>query len=654
MASNVSSMLFGKMALPLIVIGCSSSPNRSHNSPPKLLNEFEKTQTYSAETFYKNIDFRGASFSKDESKLLVTSNKSGIFNAYSMPFSGGHMDPLTFSTDKPQYGVSYFPNDDRFIVTHDDNGNELNHLYVVEPNGKKTDITPGNNLKAVFWGWNEKKTHFIVSSNERDIKFFDLYLYSSQNLTREMIYKNEQGFAGLGSIGSGHDSQISPDTRWLTLLKVNNNADTDIYIQDITNKASRPVLISNQKGDVNDIPATFFADSSKLVYLTDAHGEFEQAWTYDLISKQHELFYKADWNVSWVQFSQSGRYRMIWLNEDAQKSVRVFDQKLQTQVPISSQGENVVAVHISPSESKMAYYLESDTSPRNLYTMPLDTRLNTQGKRLTTSLNSSIKESNLVASRVVRYKSYDGLPIPSILYRPHQASKSNKVPAIVYVHGGPGGQNRKGFLPKIQHLVNHGYTVLLVNNRGSSGYGKTFYHLDDKKHGDVDLKDCIWAKKYLETLPWVNPEKIAIMGRSYGGYMVAAALTFAPEVFDLGIDIFGVTNWPRTLKEFPIYWASMNDYLVSEIGDPVLDAKMLKEKSPLFYADNIQKPLLVVQGKNDPRVLKAESDELVAAVKKNGIPVKYLLFEDEGHGFRKTKNRIKASEGYLKFLQKHL
>lgn len=197
-------------------------------------------------------------------------------------------------------------------------------------------------------------------------------------------------------------------------------------------------------------------------------------------------------------------------------------------------------------------------------------------------------------------------------------------------------------------------SILAVNNRGSSGYGKTFNHADDRKHGDVDLKDCVWARKYLEGLDWVDGERIGIVGGSYGGYMVLAALAFEPEVFEVGIDIFGVANWIRTLESIPPWWASFAKYLYAEVGHPVKDAERLRAHSPLLHADKIVRPLLVVQGANDPRVLKAESDEIVAAVKANDVPVEYLLFPDEGHGFRKRENRIRASNAYLRFLDEHL
>ena len=246
------------------------------------------------------------------------------------------------------------------------------------------------------------------------------------------------------------------------------------------------------------------------------------------------------------------------------------------------------------------------------------------------------------------------MDIPAVLYRPKSASADKPVPALVWVHGGPGGQSRTGYSATQQHLVNHGYALLAANNRGSSGYGKTFFHLDDRRHGEEDLQDIVYGRKYLESLDWVDSQRIGIIGGSYGGYMVAAALAFEPEEFDVGVNIFGVTNWVRTLESIPPWWESFKESLYDEMGDPAVDAERHRRISPLFHADNIVKPMLVVQGANDPRVLQVESDELVAAVQANEVPVEYLVFPDEGHGFVKRVNRIAASEAYVKFLDKHL
>jgi dipeptidyl aminopeptidase/acylaminoacyl peptidase len=300
----------------------------------------------------------------------------------------------------------------------------------------------------------------------------------------------------------------------------------------------------------------------------------------------------------------------------------------------------------------MLLTVAKSTSPSNKYVYDFNTKNLTQ---LTNTLNPEINPDDLVAGQVVRYKSFDGLEIPAIYYEPKSAGKDNKVPALIWVHGGPGGQSRVSYFTLIQYLVNHNYAILAVNNRGSGGYGKTFSKLDDKKHGDEDLKDCIYGKEFLASTGVIDTSKIGILGGSYGGYMTMAALTFAPEEFDVGVNLFGVTNWIRTTRSIPPYWESFKKALYEEMGDPYTeDSISLYNKSPLFFAHQVTKPLMVLQGANDPRVLQVESDEIVEAVRNNGVPVEYVLFEDEGHGFVKKENEI---EGYGKikvFLDQYL
>jgi dipeptidyl aminopeptidase/acylaminoacyl peptidase len=178
--------------------------------------------------------------------------------------------------------------------------------------------------------------------------------------------------------------------------------------------------------------------------------------------------------------------------------------------------------------------------------------------------------------------------------------------------------------------------------------------MDDRKHGEADLRDIVAGGDWLRAQDWVADDEVAVMGGSYGGYITAAALTFHPEAFEAGINIFGVTNWVRTLESIPAWWGAQRQALYDEMGDPATDAERHRRISPLFHAKNIVRPMLVVQGANDPRVLQVESDELVAAARANNVPVEYVLFPDEGHGFLRRENRITAQESYLKFLDTHV
>ena len=596
---------------------------------------------YTIEQLMKTVRLDGASFSADEKSILYSSNQSGIFNVYTVPVTGGKATALTKSKTDTTLAVGYFPKDDRILYQHDRGGDENSHLYVREKDGKERDLTPGQKLKANFGGWTRDLTGFYVLTNERDPKFFDLYRYDAASYNRELVYQDDVGY---------QFNDISGDGKWIAFGKANTTSDTNIHLYDVA--ARKLNLISKHEGTAAYYAQVFDPASKYLYYLTDDGSEFKRLRRYDLATGKSDDVDKADWDIQYTFFSWNGRYRAQAVNEDGHTRFRVVDTAIgaAVELPKLPDGE-VVSGEFSLSEKLMAFYYRSDRNPPNLYIYDIEAK---KLPRVTDALNKQIDPDDLVDSEVVRFKSFDGMQIPNILYKPHQATPEAKAPALVWVHGGPGDQTRAGYSPLIQYLVNHGYVVLGINNRGSSGYGKTFFTADDRKHGREPLWDCIEAKKYLQSLPYVDPAKIAIIGGSYGGYMVLAALAFKPDEFVLGVDIFGVANWVRILKSIPPYWETYRQALYAELGDPEKDEKLLQEISPLFHADKIKKPLLVLQGANDPRVLKVESDDMVAAVKKNKVPVEYIVFPDEGHGFTKTKNEIAGYRKILSFLDKYL
>lgn len=585
----------------------------------------------------------GASFSADEKRILFSSNASGIFNAYTIPVDGGTPEPLTRSAVESTFSVSFFPHDDRVLFTRDRGGDENNHLLLREMDGTEKDLTPGTGLKAQFMGWRADGSAFFVSSNERDSKFFDLYRYDSQTYARTLLYRNEKGF-DLGA--------ISRNERWIALNKSNTASDSDIYLFDVARQEFKH--LTHHEGVISYRAETFDPASQELFFLTNEGSEFKRLRTYDLITGATRDQESADWDITNTYFSRDGRFRVTGINQDGSIVIRVVEEEGAGEKPVTlptlPEGE-IRGVTFSETGARMAFYVNGDRSPDNLFVYDFSTR---QIRQLTQSLSREIDPSDLVDAEVVRFRSFDGMVIPSIYYKPHDASVTNKVPALVYVHGGPGGQTMRGYNAQIQYLVNHGYAVLGINNRGSSGYGKTFFAAANRKHGREPLWDCVEAKTYLASLDYIDHERIGIMGASYGGYMTLAALAFRPEAFKVGVDIFGVSNWLRTLESIPPYWESVRKAIYHEIGDPVKDIDVLVATSPLFHAEEIRKPLLVVQGANDPRVTKAESDEIVEAVKKHNIPVEYVVFSDEGHSFTKKKNQIEANRRILEFLDKYL
>ena len=598
-----------------------------------------EVKQYSIEQFMDNENAFANGFSADKSKVLVTSNRSGIYNMYTTLASGGELVPETQSDSASVYGISYFPEDDRILFRMDGNGDEIYKIFVKDTDGIKR-LTPAENVRALFAGWDIKDKSFFYRSNERDPRYMDVYEMNIEDFSSKLIYENKDGM---------DFSFMSWDRKYFALSKTINTNDSDLFLYNTETKEMIKIN-ENQSGNSAE---DFSPDGTNFFYTTDDGAEFSYVAKYNIADGTSEKILEKDWDINSYYFTLHGKYQVTFTNEDA-KNVMVVTEVAsgkQLELPVF-EGQTISSARFNRDESMALLSVGGSHTPTNSYALDLSTNEYTQ---LTNVLNKEIDAADLVSAEVIRFNSFDGLEIPAIYYKPVNASIDTPAPALVWVHGGPGGQSRQGFNSTIQYLVNHGYAILAVNNRGSSGYGKTFFKMDDQNHGDKDLKDCVAGKDWLASQTEIDGERIGILGGSYGGYMTMAALTFAPEEFNVGVNIFGVTNWMRTLKSIPPWWESFKDGLYQEMGNPnTIDSIRLKKISPLFHADKVTKPLIVLQGAQDPRVLKIESDEIVAAVKNNGIPVEYVLFEDEGHGFVKKENQIEAYGKIKEFLDKYL
>ena len=622
------------LVLGTLLVACGAP--RSTGAPAR------QPAVYSVADFYANTSIVGSSFSFDHRFVLVGSNATGVYNANAIPTAGGDPVPLTKSTTNSIWTIGYFPHDERFLYLSDQAGNEMAHLFVQSSDGTSKDLTPGAKAQAGFRGWSTDGRHFWVVTNERDPRYFDLYEYATDGYARTRVYQNTEGF-DLGP--------VSGDGRHVALSKALGSGNGDIYLFDRTTGKTRN--LTAHEGKVSNRPAAWTPDGSHLLIVTDQGREFAALRSLDLGSTQSTSVLEPSWDVVDASYSKSGRYLIVAVNQDARLIVETLNATTLQPVAVAVPPAGVELtgfLTISPDDSLVAFYADDGAGPPNLFVAPIGGA----AKQLTTTLNPTIQAADLVKPAVVRFPSYDSLSIPGILYRPHQATADHRAPAIVLVHGGPGGEALLGYNPIAQSLANHGYVVFDINNRGSSGYGKTFNAMDNRKHGEADLGDVVASKRMLAGLGYVDTTKIGITGGSYGGYMTLAALTLAPGQFKVGIDLFGPANWIRTLSSIPPWWASFRQNLYDEMGDPKVDSARLYRISPLFHAEKINVPLMVLQGANDPRVMQKESDEIVAAAKKNGVPVEYIVFPDEGHGFVKRANEIKGYTAIIAFLDRYL
>ncbi len=624
-------IFFSMIALILVMAGCDTK-----QAPLK------EPKQYTAEQLFNNKSIFGAAFNSDESKILVNANTTGIYNLYELGIADTVLQPLTHSVKESFFAIDFLPGTNKYFYSADKGGDENSHIYLQSPGDSSSkDITPWPGSTNGMSGWSDDKKAMYVNSNRRNPQYFDIWKGDTAQWNFELFYKNDSGY---------NPGVISKSERYITLTKSITTDKNELYLYDRISKTNLR-LSNNNEATWN--AAAFEKNDSILFYITNDGEEFSYLVKYNISTGKSNKLFSSNWDVAGMSLSENEKYHTIFINEDGKNKVMLFDHASNQPVEFPAiKDADIKGVSISSSEKNMMLSVGGSRSPENIYTYNFETKTL---KQLTQTLNREVDVSDLVSAEVIRFKSFDGKEIPAIYYKPLNASKDNKVPAILDIHGGPGGQSRIGFSNETQYLVNHGYAVLAVNNRGSSGYGKTFYKLDNKDHSNGDLKDCIWAKKWLQEQEYIDTAKIGIMGGSYGGCMVLGALAFHPEEFKVGVDLFGVANWLRTLRSIPPYWEAFKRALYDELGDPnTIDSVRLKNISPLYNYQKINKPLLVFQGMNDVRVLPVESEEIVAGVKKNNVPVEYITYANEGHGFIKKENEINTAKKILEFLDKYL
>jgi len=596
---------------------------------------------YSCAEFMNTAKVSGICFSSDEERILFTSDASGIANAYEVIVRDQTQRQLTYSETDNVRAISYFPNDGRILIAKDPGNRENSVLCIVEPAGREIVLTPGDEVQTSFHCWSSDEQSFYISTNERDPRLIDVYRVNADTFERELIYEASEQY---------YLSGISQDEKYLLFLKTARKSDADIYLYDIR-RAKMKCLTSHQ-GDVLNYAPVFNREATAIYYVTNKDSEFQYVQWLDLTTGETSCVERLCGDVAWTYFSPDFRHRLTFFNNNSTtlRVMKIHDMETgEVSILPGFSCQSITSALVSRSGRHLAFYANGDKSPANLWVYDFETKTSTQ---LTHSLNPSIDAEDLVESEIVSFRSFDGLNIPCLLWRPEGASSIDKVPALVWVHGGPGGRMAKGYKGRIQYLVNHGYAVLGLNYRGSSGFGRTFFDADHQKHGKEPLWDCVAAKEYLGRLDYVDSSRIGIIGASFGGYMSLAALAFHPDEFAIGVSICGLSNLVSFTQTLPKYWDAKRFY--EKLGDPDTELDKLRSISPFFSADKIKRPLMILQGATDPRCPREQSDEMVAAVRRYGGKVEYLVYEDEAHGFRRRKNAIHAYEAILKFLDRHL
>lgn len=547
------------------------------------------------------------------------------------------MKPVTKDTGRGVPSHSWALDSKHILYTQDKNGDENWHLYSIDlASGSIKNLTPYENISAQLIAQSTNKPGVaIVGINDRDPRWHDVY---EVNLT--------SGERSLLSLGTDF-GQIFVDNNLQVRLALKPQQNGDYWVMK-RHKNEWVPLFEIPFEDTQTTQILGFDKENKGIYLLDSRNRDTSALVH-LQLKNNKLntlasSHKVDINnvlfdpKTYQPIAYSLNYiRPIW--HSLSKPLKPIIAKLNKQL---TGGSNILA-QTSDNRYWTVYTDESDTSP--IYKI-FDSQQGSLNDLFVT--HPSLSGLTLSKMHGVVIPTRDNYELVSYLTLPIESDKNKDgipekpVPMVMLVHGGPWARDEYGFSGMNQWLANRGYAVLQVNFRSSTGFGKQFLNAGNMEWANAMHHDLLDAKKWAVTNGITQQDTVAIMGGSYGGYATLVGLTYTPEAFSCGVDIVGPSNLQTLLESIPPYWESYKQTFYKAIGNPTTDdgIRLLRERSPLFKVDQITKPLLIAQGANDPRVKQAESDQIVEAMKQKKIPVTYVLYPDEGHGFQKPENNL--------------
>jgi dipeptidyl aminopeptidase/acylaminoacyl peptidase len=588
----------------------------------------------------------GLAFSNDGAYVYFVSNISGQFNLWRVPVEGGWPDQLTAFADETVRFISVSPTDGRIALGADRDGDEFHQIYLLDPHGGWPEqITDDPQVQHYIGAdaWSPDGTKLAYAANARKPTDMEIWVRDlDSGETRPVFGEGMYAFAG----------PWSPDGTKLLALDFRHNSDSTIHLIDVETAESRE--LTPHEDDTIFFPGPWAADGAGFYLATDEGSEFRGLAYYDLESGSYDwLDGEPEADVEDVAGSADRLYLAWLVNEGGWDRLRVRDLETGQDLPDADipRGARPHLTGFQPPPalsadgSLAAVILSGPRRPPEVWVVETETG---NGRAVTESRMGGLQEDDLADVELVSYPTFDGREIPAWLFRP---DTSDRVPVVVSIHGGPEAQERPLYHPLYQYLVSRGIAVLATNIRGSTGYGKTYQRLIQRDWGGGDLQDWDHAVKWLQEQDWVEPDRIGVFGGSYGGFAVLSCLTRLPDHWAAAVDIFGPSNLVTFARAVPPTWKRMMKRFV---GDPDEDEELLTERSPLTYIEGAKAPLLVIQGATDPRVVKPESDQLVEKLRSMGRTVEYEVFDDEGHGFTKRPNELKAMRLSAEWLEKHL
>jgi dipeptidyl aminopeptidase/acylaminoacyl peptidase len=580
------------------------------------------------------------SFSPDGKWVSFISNMSGAPQVWVVPAEGGYPRMVT-NGDDPVTQAEWSPASDWIALTVAPGGGLNTQVYVVKPDGTGMKLlTKGGEDNNGFDAWTEDGKQIAIDSSRDDPASRDSFMVDLATGAVKLVAKNP----GVGDI-----SNISRDGKRALLGRLKSRGDNNLYLLDLA--TGKDTLITQHDGVAEffgyispDGRTAYIGTNKDRDLMAFGRIKFAADGTPGPIEILAE---RADGELDGIRINKQGTLAALSWNVKGRSELSFYDLGQNKQIPGPKlPGEIAGGAEFSDDGSKMAIVAAGAAQPTDVWIMDVKTK---QFRQLTFSPHAGVDLAALVKPELVTFKSFDGLELSGWLYKPK--NQSGPGPYVVSFHGGPEGQERAPFRSDYQALLAQDIGVFAPNVRGSAGFGKKFVNLDNGElrfNGIKDIKACV---DYLVNNHLADPKRIGVTGGSYGGYMTMAALTEYPDLFAAGVDLFGIVNFMTFFQHTQPWMAAISTI---EYGDPKTQKEMLDRLSPIYKLDRIKAATMVQHGANDTNVPVIEAEQIVKTLKERGVPVEYILFPDEGHGWRKIPNRIRSTMEMVRFFKEHL
>lgn len=594
------------------------------------------------------LEFRAAAFNSwhpVRREMLITTRFADSAQLHLVKMPGGARRQLTFFAD-PVAGGSFRPKTGDFILfSQDTGGGEFYQLYRYDlEDGQVSMLTDGKSRNTGA-RWAESGQRLAYTSTRRNGKDNDIYLMDPARPGSDRLFLEVAG-------GGWGIADWSPDETKMIVMEYISANESYLHLADLKSR-TKELLIPKGPAPVAYSQAQFARDGKSIFITTDKDSEFQRLNRFDLATRQFTVLTgPIPWDVDEFDLSPDGRTLAFISNEDGVGVLHLLDAKTGRELPAPKLPLGIPSnLEWHENGRDLAFNLSSAKSPYDVYSLNIKTR---QTERWTESEAGGLNTSKFVEPELIKMKSFDGTPISAFVYRPDPEKFPGQRPVLINIHGGPEGQSRPSFQGRNNYYLNElGVAIVYPNVRGSSGYGKTFLRLDNGYKREDSVKDIGAIIDWIGQDAHLDGERIAVIGGSYGGYMVLASMIHFHERLRCGVDVVGISNFLTFLKNTQDYRRDLRRVEYGDERDEGMRA-FLEKISPTTHAQKIKKPLLVVQGKNDPRVPVTEAEQMVKSIRDNGGAVWYLMANDEGHGFAKKKNADFQFLSTILFLREHL